>query len=112
MVPAWIALAAWLICWTVLAWLSMTLLKGVRPGETVPMRRRSDGTPAWRVSPVVAAILVPALATVVGLFTIVVGYLYSGGRAPLMNVVLAGVFVLIHGMHVFLTLKLLDQERS
>ena len=111
MVPAWIAVAAWLVCWTVLAWLSMLLLQKARPGERVPMRRRYDGTPLWRVSPAFAAIFTPALAAVVGVFTIVASYLFSGGRAPGMNVLLAAVFVFAHWTHVHMAVKVLEQER-
>jgi hypothetical protein len=112
MVPAWVALSAWLVCWILLAKFSMALLKGVRPGETVPLRRGANGQPMWRVSPAVAALLTPAAATVVGVVTLVMGYLYAEGRAPIMNVVLAGIFVLAHGMQVHTSLKLLEQERK
>jgi hypothetical protein len=111
-VSVWVALAAWLIAWIVLAWLSMSLLKQVRPGERVPMRRLANGTPTWRVQPGFAALFTPALATVVGLFTIGVSLVYGHGQAPIMNVLLAVVFVAAHWMHVTMAVKVLESERG
>ena len=112
MVSVWVAVAAWLIAWSALAWLSMGLLRKVRPGETVPMRRTGDGRPAWRVQPGLAALFTPALATAVGLMTIGVSLLYGQGQAPLMNVLLAAVFVAAHWVHVTMAVKVLEQERA
>ena len=112
MVSVWVAVAAWLIAWTALAWLSMGLLKQVRPGETVPMRRTGDGRPAWRVQPGFAALFTPSLATAVGLMTIGVSLLYGQGQAPTMNVLLAAVFVAAHWIQVSMAVKVLEQERG
>jgi hypothetical protein len=111
MVPVWWAVAAWLVAWTALAWLSMGLLRRVRPGETVPMRRRADGGPGWRVPPGVAAAFTPALATIVGMVTIAVSLTAGHGQAPLANVFLAAVFVAAHWMQISTGLKFLEQER-
>jgi hypothetical protein len=100
MVPAWIAAAAWLVAWTALAWFSMRLLAKARPGERIPLLIRVDGEGRWLVSPVMAAGLVPLLSVIAGAVTIGAGFLLSGGRAPLMNVVLAAVFVFTHGVYV------------
>jgi hypothetical protein len=100
MVPAWIAVAAWLVSWTALAWLSLRLLGQARPGQQIPLRIKVDGSGAWMVSPVVAAGLTPLLAVIAGGVTIGAGYVYGGGRAPIMNVLLAGVFVFTHGVYV------------
>jgi hypothetical protein len=112
LVPAWAALCVWFVAWTALAWLSMGLLRRVRPGERVPMRQRFDGAPAWRVSPAFAAVFTPALAFVVGLFTIVVGFRYGGGQAPATNVLLAAVFVAAHWIHITMAMKALEKERG
>jgi hypothetical protein len=111
-VPGWMALCAWFLCWTVLAWLSMGLLQKVRPGERVPMRRLANGAPAWRVSPGFAAVFTPALAFAVGVITIVISYLYGGGRAPLMNVLLPLIFIFAHWTHVTMAVKVLEKERN
>ncbi len=111
MVPVWVAAAAWLVAWTALAWLSMGLLRKVRPGETVPMRRNPDGSPGWRVSPAFAAGFTPALATLVGLVTIGASLLYTHSQAPVMNVVLAAVFVGAHWLQVSTAVRMLEQER-
>jgi hypothetical protein len=111
MVPAWVALAAWLVCWTALAWLSMGMLKKVRPGETVPMRVRYDGGAAWRVQPAVAAVFTPILAFVVGMVTLVVGFGYGSGKVPGFNVALAAVFVFAHWSHMTTAVKVLERER-
>ena len=112
MVSVWMAVAAWLVAWTVLAWLSMSLLKHVRPGETVPMRRTGDGKPAWRVQPRVAALVTPALATLGGLFTIGLAFASGRGQAPVMNVGLAAVLVAAHWMQVAMAVKVLERERD
>jgi hypothetical protein len=112
MVPAWIAAAVWLVAWTALAWISMGFLARVRPGERAPMLRKGDGTPAWRVSPLVAAAFTPGLSVVVGLVTIVAGFRFGGGRAPVTNILLAAVFVAVHWMHVSMAVKVLEQERK
>jgi hypothetical protein len=112
MVSVWMALAAWLIAWTALAWLSMGLLKNVRPGETVPMRRTGDGRPAWRVQPWVAALFTPALATALGLVTIGLSFAYGHGQAPAMNVGLAAVLVIAHWMQVTMAVRVLERERE
>jgi len=112
MVSVWFAVGAWLVAWTALAWLSMSLLKNVRPGETVPMRRLANGAPAWRVQPAFAALFTPALATLVGLFTIGASLLYGQGRAPVMNVLLAVVFVAAHWIHVTMAVAVLKHERG
>jgi hypothetical protein len=111
MVNVWVAVAAWLVAWTALAWLSLDLLKHVRPGETVPMRRGGDGRPAWRVQPGFAALFTPGLATLVGLVTIIVSFLFGAGQAPATNVVLAAVFVVAHWIQVSTAKKVLDEER-
>jgi len=100
MVPAWIALSAWLIAWTALAWFSMRLLAKARPGERIPLKITADGVGGWMVSPATAAGLVPLLSVIAGVVTIGAGYFFSGGRAPLMNVILAAVFVFTHGVYV------------
>ena len=100
MVPAWIAAAAWLVAWTALAWISMRLLAKARPGEKIPLIIRNDGQARWFVSPAVAAGLVPLLSVVSGVTTVAAGFLLSHGRAPVMNVVLAAVFVFTHGVYV------------
>ena len=111
MVPAWIALAAWLAAWTALAWISLRLLAKARPGERVPLIIKVDGAAKWLVSPAVAAGLVPALSVIAGAVTIGAGYMLSGGRAPLMNVVLAGVFVFTHGVYVRRATQWLEGRR-
>jgi hypothetical protein len=112
MVPAWVAAAVWFIAWSVLAWLSIGLLQRVRPGETVPMRRLADGTPGWRVAPGFAAVFTPGLATLVGLLTIVASLVWGHGRAPVMNVFLAAVFVAAHWMQISMAVKVLEKERG
>ena len=111
MVPAWIAVAAWLLAWTALAMFSMRLLGQARPGERLPLLIKVDGTAAWLVSPVMAAGLVPLLSVVAGAVTIGAGYFYSGGRAPIMNVLLAGVFVFTHGVYVRRVGEWLQKQR-
>jgi hypothetical protein len=112
MVSVWATVAAWLIAWTILAWLSMNLLKKVRPGETVPMRRTGDGRPAWRVQPWVAALLTPALATLVGLVTIGLSFAYGRGLVPATNLGLPAVLVAAHWLQVSMAVKVLEQERD
>ena len=112
MVSALVAAAAWFVAWTALAWLSMSLLRHVRPGETVPLRLKGDGTPGWRVSPGFAAAFIPGLATLVGIVTIGAGILYGRGQAPVANVALAAVFVAIHWMQVSTAVRVLERERS
>ncbi len=112
MVPAWIALAAWLIAWTALAWFSMRLLAKARPGQRIPLKITVDGKGGWMVSPAVAAGLVPLLSVIAGVVTIGAGYFFSGGRAPLMNVILAGVFVFTHWTHVSMAVRVLERERG
>ena len=110
MVPALLAAAVWFVAWTALAWLSMSLLRHVRPGETVPMRLKGDGTPGWRVPPGFAAAFTPALATIVGVVTIGAGVLYGHGQAPAANVGLAAVFVAMHWMQVSTAIRVLEKE--
>ena len=111
MVSVWLAVAAWLIAWTVLAWLSNGFLQNLRPGEKVPMLRRADGTAAWRAPAGFAVAFTPVLSAVVGLFTIGVSLLYGRGQAPVANVLLAVVFVAAHWMHLAMASKVLEQER-
>ena len=111
MVPAWIAAAAWLVAWTALAWFSLRLLAKARPGERIPLVIKTDGQAKWLVSPVAAAGLVPGLSVIAGAVTIGAGFLLSGGRAPLMNVILAGVFVFTHGVYVRRAGEWLEQQR-
>lgn len=110
MVPAWIAAAAWLIAWTALAWFSLRLLAKARPGMRIPLKITADGVGGWLVAPAVAAGLVPLLSVIAGVVTIGAGYLFSGGRAPLMNVILAGVFVFTHGIYVRRAGQWLDKQ--
>jgi hypothetical protein len=112
MAPAWIAVAAWLVAWSVLAWLSVAFLARVRPGERAPMLRKADGTPTMRVSPLVVAAFVPALSVIVGVVTIVAAVRFGGGRAPITNVILPAVFVAAHWMQVSMAAKVLEQERK
>lgn len=112
MVPGWIAIASWLTGWTVIAWISLGLLKRLRPGESVPMQWGRGGKVLWRASPTVAALLTPGLSVIVGGVTIVASYLYGGGKAPVMNVILPAVFILAHGMHVHMAVRTLEHERS
>ena len=111
MVPGWIAIAAWLAGWTVLAWISLGLLKGVRPGEMVPLWLKTDGTAAWFVSPVAAAAIVPVCAVVAGGVTIAVSMTAGQGRAPLGNVLLAGLFVLTHAVNCRRAVQWLEKQR-
>jgi hypothetical protein len=112
MVAGWVAIASWLSGWTLMAWISLGLLKKLRPGERVPMQWGKGGTVLWRASPALAALLTPTLSVVAGLVTIVVSYLYGGGRAPLMNVILPLIFILAHAMHVHMAIRTLEHERD
>ena len=106
------AIASWLAGWTVLAWISLGLLRRLRPGERVPMQWGVGGKVNWRASPGLAALFTPGLAVVVGLFTIGASYLYGGGKAPVMNVILPAIFILAHGMQVHMALRTLEHERN
>jgi hypothetical protein len=110
MVPAWIAAAAWLAAWTALAWISMRLLAKARPDEKIPLIIKVDGQARWFVSPAVAAGLVPMLSVISGVTTVAAGFLLSHGRAPVMNVVLAAVFVFTHGVYVRRALEWLGRQ--
>jgi len=112
MVPAWIAVAAWLACWSALAWLSMGLLRRVRPGETVPMQWGAGGRPNWRAQPWVAAAFTPLLATILGVVTIGVGYWRGQAQAPAVNLLIAGGLVVLHAVHVHYAVKTLERERE
>jgi len=111
-VPAWIAVAAWLACWSALAWISMGLLRKVRPGETVPMQWGPAGTPNWRAQPWVAAAFTPALATVLGIVTIGVGYWRGQAQAPVINLVIAAGLVVVHALHMRFAVRTLERERG
>ena len=112
MVPGWVALAAWLVAWTVLASLSMGFLAKVRPGERAPLLLKNDGSAGWFVSPVVAAGLLPVFSLVAGLVTLVAAYLFSRGQAPIMNVFLPAVFVFTHAAYVRRAVAWLEKQRG
>jgi hypothetical protein len=111
MVDAWVAVAAWMAAWIALGWFSLGFLSKVKPGERAPLLFKSDGSGSWFVSPALAAGMAPLLAVVAGVVTIGAAFAYSGGRAPIMNVVLAAVFVFTHGIYVRRAVRWLEERR-
>jgi hypothetical protein len=111
-VPGWVAIAAWLLAWIALGRTSLKLMASIRPGETVPMRWTGQGEPRWRVSPAVAAGFMQLLALLLGVVTITASVFLGGGKAPLANLIIAGLLVFLHWSQVRRAVQTLEKERG
>jgi len=111
MVPFWMALAAWLVCWTAMALISQRLLARARPGEKAPMQWDRHGRPTWRLPAPAAAAFMPVLSLVLGAVTLSMSA-RTGGAAPVLNLLIAGGLVALHAVHIHIAVRILEHERG
>jgi hypothetical protein len=106
--------AAFVCSLAVMAYLSASAARRIRPDERVPMQFDFTGKPTWRLSRQLGLMFAPVMAAAFGLlWTALAHWLPAGaaGQTVAPRLMIALAFVVAHGAHLHFAIRRIEQER-